>query len=107
MLINLFSFIISKLKAPWLNNSSNKSDAMLTFAAIGLFVTCLSLILGIMENVTIGEVSLSFEQPDTTLVLGILSATLGAYVLRRNKKDGLEFEEKKLNINPPSESEEK
>lgn len=97
-LTNFFATLISKLRAPWLSNSGNRPDAMLTFAAVGLTVACVSLMIGVIENITVGTTSLSFEKPDTTLVLGILSATLGAYVLRRNKKDGLDFEEKKLEV---------
>ena len=87
--MKIFEFF-NNLREPWLINSSGKKDWMLTFSAIGLAVSCLSLITSLVGSITIRETTINFEKPDTTLVLGILSATLGSYVMRRHKKDTID-----------------
>jgi hypothetical protein len=91
--MNVFFKFLSEIRTPWMINSAGKKDWMLVFAAIGLFVSCLSLLISTIESVTVGSTTISFEKPDTTLVLGILSSTLGAYVIRRHKKDHIDHVE--------------
>jgi hypothetical protein len=79
-----------------LTNSSGKKDAALTFACIGLAIAAVSVFASTLESIVVGSTTVSFDKPDTTLVLGILSATLGAYVLRANKRQNVELEHKKL-----------
>lgn len=90
----MFKDLLNKLRAPWILNSDNKPDAMLTFSLIGLLAACWSLVISIIDSVTVGNVIVELNKPDTTLVLGILSATLGSYVWRRGHKAKLSHIEK-------------
>jgi hypothetical protein len=99
--MKILSKFLEKLRSPWILNSNLKHDAMLTFAMVGLFAACLSLVVSTIESITVGSVVIAFEKPDTTLVLGILSSTLGAYVIRRHKKDHIDHVENLQKITPP------
>ena len=73
---------------------------MLTFAVGGFFtvigaIAC-SVIVG--TKFVIGEQVIVISAPEATLVIAFLSATLLAYVSRRNKKDDHDHEIKKLEM---------
>lgn len=65
-------------------NSKGNPDAMLSFSVVAVFIASIAILLPMFSSIKIGSVSLNFVKPDTTLVLGFLSSTLGAYVARRN-----------------------
>jgi len=84
----------------WIKNTAGKPDSMLTFAVGGFFtvigaITC-SILAG--SKFVIGAQEVMISSPDATLVTAFLGATLLAYVNRRNKKDDLSHELKKLEL---------
>lgn len=76
-----------------LKNSKGKPDAMLTFAAVSFLVSSFAVVMGVVKVITVGAVHLEFGSADASLVLGYLAACFTSYVLRRNTKDKLDFEE--------------
>ncbi len=104
MLTTLIKFIKS-LRQPWMKNSKGVPDAMLTFACVGLAISALAVIVSLLKSVSIHGHDIVFNNPSETLVLGFLSATLGAYVLRRNKKDELDHQEKMAGLKETEEEE--
>jgi len=83
----------------WLKNSSGKQDAMLTFATASFALTSLCILLSMVESVsTAGAANVVLKAPSETLVLGYLGAAFTSYVLRRNKKDHLEAEQAKVEM---------
>jgi purine-cytosine permease-like protein len=78
-----------------LKNSKGKPDAMLTFAAISFLVSSFAVLMGVIKVITVGTVHLEFGNADASLVLGYLGACFTSYVMRRNTKDKLDFEEVK------------
>jgi hypothetical protein len=49
----------------------------------------------VIKVITVGTVHLEFGNADASLVLGYLGACFTSYVMRRNTKDKLDFEEVK------------
>ena len=80
-----------------LKDSKGYKSSTLTFAVIGLSATVYSIIVGSLETIKIGDFTLSFTSPDATIVLGLLGATVTAYVMRRNKSDQLESDKETSN----------
>jgi len=70
-----------------LKNSAGEPDGSWTLAAMSWAVVSLCLLLSMVQS--IGGHVLSLKTPDTTLLLGYLTAMTGNYLLRRNKKDQL------------------
>ncbi len=69
-----------------MRNSKGKKDAMLTFAFISFIVVSLCVILSCLKSVAFRALSIELTMPDTSLLLGYLASTFGAYVMRRNKE---------------------
>jgi len=84
------------LKNPWLKNSNGKADAMLTFAAASFVVTSFCILLSMVESLSFAGGTITLKSPDQTLVLAYLGACFTSYVMRRNTKDKLDLEHKKL-----------
>jgi len=81
-----------------LKNSAGKPDSMFTFAVGGFLITALSILVTLVDSVSIGDASVNIGSPDSTLVMAFLGATLLAYVNRRNKKLDAEIELKKVKL---------
>ncbi len=101
----MFKGILDKIRQPWLKNSKGVPDAMLTFACVGLLISSVAVVVSLVKSVTIRGSEITFNNPSETLVLGFLAATLGAYVLRRNKKDELDHQEKMAGLKETKEEE--
>ena len=75
------------MKIDWMmNNSKGKPDAMLTFATGSFVIVSLCILLSCFKSVAFRSLSLELTVPDTSLLLGFLASTFGAYVMRRNKE---------------------
>ncbi len=83
-----------------MKNSKGDKDAMLTFAFGGFIITAMALIASFLGKVTFQNFEVIFKNPDSTIVVAFLGATLLAYVNRRNTKDkhSQELEMKKLDL---------
>jgi hypothetical protein len=75
-------------------DSKGNKSATLTFAVAGMLVTSVAMLASLVKSISIGEVALSFREVDSTLVLGYLGATVTAYIVRRNKSDQMDSDEK-------------
>jgi len=75
-----------KLKKHWaMNNTAGKPDVLFTFATIGFLVTTACIVLSMFSEINIGKDNFHIHTPDSTLLLGYLSATFTAYVVRRSQ----------------------
>lgn len=75
-------------------DSKGNKSATLTFACVGMVISSAALILSLFNTISIGSVSVSLGDVDSTLVLGYMAATVTAYVIRRGKSDELDSDEK-------------
>lgn len=84
------------MKPMWwmVKDSKGNKSATLTFAVIGMVVTSLAMMASMVKTLAIGGFSVEFQPVDTTLVLGYLGATVTAYIVRRNKSDQIQSDEK-------------
>lgn len=73
-----------------LKNTAGRHDSMFTFASVGFIVTTIAVLTSLIQDMSIGNFHLTFKSPDSSLVLGYLSATFTAYVVRRNKTDDMQ-----------------
>lgn len=64
-------------------NSKGEKSGSFTFAAIAFFITSTSVILGIFENMTFGEFSISFRSLDASIITAYLVPIMGLYFGRR------------------------
>lgn len=79
----------------WLKNSAGKPDAMLT-CAVSAFVVCSILLLVSVFGGTefnIWGQKIVFSTIDKTLFTAYFAGAFSAYVVRRNKKDQIESDE--------------
>lgn len=67
----------------WIKNTSNKPDAMLTFAFYSFLVVTLNILLATFGTITRGETTIQFVSMDATSMTAYLGATFTAYVTRR------------------------
>jgi len=70
-------------KYMFLKDSKGQSSASFTFALIAFIITSLSVILGIFENVAIGEFSMSFRSLDASIITAYLVPVMTLYFGRR------------------------
>lgn len=69
-----------------MKNSKGGEDAMLTFAFISFIIVSLCVLLSCVKTVAFKTLEIELTVPDTSLLLGYLTATFGGYVMRRNKE---------------------
>jgi len=67
----------------FIKNSRGEKSGSFTFAAIAFTITSLSVILGILENVTFGEFSISLRSIDAATITAYLFPIMGLYFGRR------------------------
>jgi hypothetical protein len=75
-------------------DSKGNKSATLTFAVVGMVVSSLALLASLVKTISVGDVDIAFQSIDSTLVLGYMGATVTAYIIRRNKADQIESDEK-------------
>jgi len=80
----------------WIKNSKGSPDAMLTCAVLGLGVVFFCLIGPMFSGFRVPwtDYVINLTPPDNSLVISVLAATFTSYVVRRNKSDQLESDEK-------------
>jgi len=83
-----------------LKNSKGVPDSMLTFAVMGAGTVVGAIIASVLagSKFVVGSQEIVLHSPDATVVTAFLGATLLAYVNRRNKKDELEHDLKKIEL---------
>jgi hypothetical protein len=82
----------------WIKNSAGQQDAMLTFAIGGFIVTIISIFASFIDDITVGDWSITVGKADAAMVSAFLGATLLAYVRRRDQKDKNAHELEKIAI---------
>jgi len=77
------------MKSGWwmMEDSRGKKNAMLTFAFVAFCVVSFCIVGSMFKSFAFKAFSVELATPDTTLLLGFLAATFGAYVARRNTAD--------------------
>lgn len=79
------------MKLNWmLKNSKGIPDGSWSLAVFSWFIVSFCIVLPVIGKITIKDFVLDPQAPDTTLLLGFMTTTLGNYLLRRNKKDTTE-----------------
>ena len=84
------------MNAMWwmVKDSKGNKSATLTFAVAGMVVSSLALLASMVKTISVGDFELAFQSVDSTLVLGYMAATVSAYIIRRNKSDQIDSDEK-------------
>lgn len=67
----------------WIKNTSNKPDAMLTFAFLAFSVVTLNILLSTFGTVSVNGFEINFAAMDAATMTAYLAATFTAYVTRR------------------------
>lgn len=72
------------MKAPMLQNSEGQASTSVTIAWAGLIYVFVVVLLGVIEEITIGTRTFKFRPADPTIITSILGSTLGLYGYRRH-----------------------
>lgn len=67
----------------WIKNTSDKPDAMLTFAFLAFSVVTLNILLATFGRVSLNGFEINFASMDAAAMTAYLAATFTAYVTRR------------------------
>jgi hypothetical protein len=103
----MFGKLFCFLKPRWLKNSKGEHDAMLSFAGIGLLVSCFAILASMIDKIAFRGTEVLLKSPSEVIVGLVFGGTVTAYVMRRNKKDQFEHEEKMLKLGKQPTSENK
>lgn len=90
----MFNKLCAFFKPRWLKNSKGEHDAMLSFAGIGLLVSCFAIVASMIDKLSFRGAEIVLKSPSEVIVGLVFGGTVTAYVMRRNKKDQFEHEEK-------------
>jgi hypothetical protein len=67
----------------FLKNSRGEKSGSFTFAAIAFFITSVSILLGIFESFSFGDLSMSFRSLDASIITAYLAPIMCLYFGRR------------------------
>ena len=72
-----------------IKNSAGEQDGTFTFATISFIIVTFCVLLGCIDQISVGQSVLKLKTPDATLALGYLAASFSTYVVRRTTKDNV------------------